>query len=177
MTGDPDGGEPEPQDERSNRESDRPDRDDGGRPVNPGSMDLVGGEYIEHHGFLSWLGLEVEAVEEGWLRMSVPYDEKLANLDAAGTVHGGVVATLIDTASGHVLRTTFEDPASVGMSTVEVNARYVRPARDDLVATAEVVRAGGSVGVTDVVVESTGPDGEETVVAVGGTSYRLFRGK
>ncbi|PSQ17553.1 PaaI family thioesterase [Halobacteriales archaeon QS_8_69_26] len=148
---------------------------DDGRPVDLDEVDLVGGEYLEHHGFLSWLGLEVEAVEEGWLRMSVPYDEKLANLDAAGTVHGGVVATLVDTASGHAIRTTFDDPASVGVSTVEVNTRYLPPARDDPIATAEVVRAGGSLGVTDLVVESTGPDGEDTVVAVGGTTYRLFR--
>lgn len=142
-----------------------------------GTADEFGpAEYLERHGFLSWLGAEVLAVEEGRLEMGIPYDPKIANLDEAGTVHGGVVATLIDTASAHALRTTFEDPLSVGMSTIEVNARYVRPARDDLLATAEVVRAGGSVGVTDVTVEAPGPDGEPTVVAVGGTSYRLFRG-
>lgn len=137
--------------------------------------DFESAEYLEEHGLLSWLGTELVDVAEGRLEMAVPYDPKIANLDEAGTVHGGVIATLIDTASAHALRTTFEDPLSVGMSTIEVNARYVRPARDDVVATAEVVRAGGSVGVTDVTVESLAPDGESKVVAVGGTSYRLFR--
>jgi len=131
--------------------------------------------YVEEHGFLSWIGLEVLEAETGRVLMRVPYDGKLANLDDGGTIHGGIVAALIDTASGHVLRTTFEDPESVRMATVDLNVSYVRPARNDLTATATVVRAGESMGVTDVTVRSTAPDGQEKTVAVGRTTYRLFR--
>jgi acyl-coenzyme A thioesterase PaaI-like protein len=46
----------------------------------------------------------------------------------------------------------------------------------DLRATAEVVRAGGSMGVAQVDVTAPTPHGEDTV-AVGRASYRLFRGE
>lgn len=138
-------------------------------------FESISTSYVERHGFLSWIGLEVESADEGRVVMRVPYHEKLTNLDEGNTVHGGIVATLIDTVSAMALRTTFEDPFGAGMSTTDLNVSYVRPARGDLVGTAEVVRAGGSMGVTEVTVDSTAPDGEQKTVAVGRTSYRLFR--
>ena len=107
----------------------------------------------------------------------VPYDEKFANLvpGGEGNVHGGVAATLIDTASGFALRSTFEDPEAARLTTTDLNVSYLRPATDDLRVEADVLRAGGSMGVTDATVSSVAPDGEETDVAVGRTSYRLFR--
>jgi len=132
------------------------------------------GGFIDRHGFLSWLDVSLEAVEDGQAVMRIPYDEKLLN-PGAETIHGGVASTLIDTASGFALRTTFEDPAAARLTTTDMNVSYLRPARDDLVATADVVRAGGSMGVTDVTVTSTTPEGEEKAVAVGRTTYRLFR--
>ena len=143
--------------------------------------------FVERHGYLSWLGLTVESVERGRIVMSVPYDEKLVNPDPGGTpvVHGGIAATLVDTASGFVLRTTFEDPAEARLTTTDLNVSYLRPATGDLRVEAEVVRAGGSMGVTDVTVESEGregegregeePDEEPREIAVGSASYRLFR--
>ena len=107
------------------------------------------------------------------LVFGLPFDEKFANL-ASGTVHGGVTATVIDTASGFALRSTFDDPAAARLTTTDLNVRYLRPARDDLRVTAEVVRAGGSIGVTRCEA-TTGHEGERKVVATGGTSYRLFR--
>ncbi|UPV72883.1 PaaI family thioesterase [Halorussus limi] len=134
--------------------------------------------FVDRHGYLSWLGVTVESVERGRLVMSVPYDEKLVNPDPDGTpvVHGGIAATLVDTASGFALRTTFEDPAEAALTTTDLNVSYLRPATGDLRAEAEVVRAGGSMGVTEVTVTSERPDGEgATEVAVGRASYRLFR--
>jgi uncharacterized protein (TIGR00369 family) len=135
--------------------------------------------YVERHGFLSWLGVVVEDVERGRVRFSMPYDEKLTNPSpgSEGTIHGGVAATLVDTASGFALRTTFQDPAAARLTTTDLDVKYLRPARDDLVVEADVVRAGDSVGVTDVTVTSHAPDGERKAVAVGSTSYRLFRGE
>jgi len=133
--------------------------------------------FVERHGYLSWLGATLETVETGRLAMSVPYDEKLVNPEpeAAGTVHGGIAATLVDTASGFALRTTFDDPADAALTTTDLNVSYLRPATGDLLADAEVVRAGGSTGVARVTVESERSDGERTEVAVGRATYRLFR--
>lgn len=133
---------------------------------------------LEEHGFFSWLGIELDAVEHGRVVFRVPYDEKFANLvpGGEGNVHGGVAATLIDTASGFALRSTFEDPEAAQLTTTDLNVSYLRPATDDLTVEADVIRAGGSMGVTDATVSSVAPDGEATDVAVGRTSYRLFRG-
>ena len=128
---------------------------------------------LADHGLFTWLDLEIERVEPGRATFVLPFDEKFANL-ASGTVHGGVTATVIDTASGFALRSTFEDPATARLTTTDLNVRYVRPARNDLRVEAEVVRSGGSMGFTESEV-TTRHEGERKVVATGGTSYRLFR--
>lgn len=128
---------------------------------------------LQEHGLFEWLDLDVEVAEEGHAVFHLPFDEKFANF-SSGTVHGGITATVIDTASGFALRSTFERPEDAALTTTDLNVRYVRPATDDVRVEAEVVRAGSSIGVTEC--EVTGVDqGERKVVATGGTTYRLFR--
>ncbi|MEF8806639.1 PaaI family thioesterase [Natronomonas sp.] len=137
-----------------------------------GGNDVLDRE-LREHGLFKWLNLDVEIVEPGHVVFELPFDDKFANI-ASGTVHGGVTATVIDTASGFALRSTFEHPDEAMLTTTDLNVRYVRPARNDLRVEAEVIRAGGSMGFTESEV-TTVHDGEEKVVATGGTSYRLFR--
>jgi uncharacterized protein (TIGR00369 family) len=137
----------------------------------PGSEALE--RELQQHGLFSWLDLDIVTVEPGRAVFDLPFDEKFANL-SSGTVHGGITATVIDTASGFALRSTFEDPARAALTTTDLNVRYVRPARDDLRVAAEVVRSGSSMGVTECEV-TTMHEGERKVVATGGTTYRLFR--
>lgn len=128
---------------------------------------------LREHGLFEWLDLDVEAVEPGRAVFHLPFDEKFANA-ASGTVHGGITATVIDTASGFALRSTFDDPGGAMLTTTDLNVRYVRPATGDVRVEAEVVRSGSTVGVTEC--EVTGVhDGERKVVATGGTTYRLFK--
>lgn len=131
---------------------------------------------LDDHEFLSWLGVELDTIKEGWVEMSVPYDEKLTNAieGSYGAIHGGVTATLVDTASGFALRTTFADPLSPALTTTDLDVTYLRPARSDLRVEANVVKAGGSMGFTEVTVYGI-DDGTEKVVATGTTTYRLFR--
>lgn len=137
-------------------------------------------EYIDdHHDFLSWLDAGVDELEEGRMVMSIPYDDKLTNAHPEGRdvqpeVNGGVAATLIDTAGGLALRTTLDDPLEGGVATINLNVNYLERATDDLRATAEVVRSGRSVGVSEVTVESE-TDGGPKPVATGQAAYRLFR--
>ena len=138
-------------------------------------------EYIdEYHEFLSWLGTEVDDVGPGHMTMSIPYDRKLTNRrpdrdEDRPDIHGGVASTLVDTVGGLALRTEFADPSTGGVATITLHVNYLRPATGDLTARAEVVRAGSSVGVSQVDVESTTPDGETKAVATAQGAYRLFR--
>ncbi|RQG91795.1 PaaI family thioesterase [Natrarchaeobius chitinivorans] len=135
----------------------------------------------EHQEFLSWLGTTVDDVGPGTMTLSIPYDEKLTNTRPNGTgdrrpdIHGGVAATLVDTVGGLALRTELEDPFAANVATINLNVNYLRPATGDLSARADVIRAGSSVGVSEIVVESTTPDGETREVATGQGAYRLFR--
>ncbi|MGM0399291.1 MAG: PaaI family thioesterase [Halobacteriota archaeon] len=133
-------------------------------------------QYIDQHGYLSFLDLQVESMTPGEMVMRVPYDEKLANRGQGnGNVHGGIAATIIDTAGGLSVHASLDDPIDSGVATIDLNVSYLRPARGDLVATAEVVRIGSTVGVATVDVESTVPDGNQETVAVGRGSFRIFR--
>ncbi|MXR52478.1 hotdog fold thioesterase [Halovenus sp. WSH3] len=132
---------------------------------------------IDDHDFLSWLGVEVTEFEEGRAVLSMPHDQKLTNIveGSRGTIHGGVTASLVDTASGFALRTTFADPTAPALTTTDLDVTYLRPARSDLTVEAEVVRAGESMGFTDVTVFGETPGGERKAVVKGSASYRLFR--
>lgn len=133
--------------------------------------------FIEEHGYLSWLGVELESASPGRAVMVLPYREELTNPTPGDTprTHGGIPATLIDTASGFALRTTFDDPARAALTTTDLDVSYLRPATDDLRVECEVARAGGTVGVTRASVTSVPPDGDRKEVAIGTATYRLFR--
>jgi uncharacterized protein (TIGR00369 family) len=155
-------------------------------PLPDGASEFVERKLEDEHGYLSWLNTSVEAIERGRVVLSIPFDEKLTNADGR-TIHGGVAATLIDTAGGLALRLAAEDPLAVDVATVSLNVNYLRRATGDLHATADVVRAGSTIGVSRVDVVSTVPEhgdddvdwgveeGEERLVATGQPSYRLFR--
>jgi uncharacterized protein (TIGR00369 family) len=141
--------------------------------------------YVDDHGFLSFLDLSVERVADGAVELRVPYHEKLTNHGPGrGDVHGGIAATLIDTAGGLAVRTALDDPVDAGVATIDLNVSYLRPARGDLVAEGELVRVGSTVGVAEVTVEARPHEsddddddgrGEPTEVAVGRGSVRVFR--
>jgi uncharacterized protein (TIGR00369 family) len=157
----------------------------------PGEAASFVQRYIEQeHGYLSWLNTRVERIERGTVAMTVPYDEKLTNTTNPPTVHGGIAATLIDTAGGIAQRTMLDDPVAGGVATVNLNVNYLRRASGTLRATADVVRAGGTIGVSTVTVVSRIPDDpdaadraatdwegtpDEEAVATGQAAYRLFR--
>ncbi|MFB6111413.1 MAG: PaaI family thioesterase [Halobacteriaceae archaeon] len=132
---------------------------------------------IDEHGFLSWLDATVERVEEGAVELRVPHDEKLTNHGPAnrGEVHGGIAATLIDTCGGVACRTGMGNPVEAGVTTIDLNVSYLRAALGDLRARADLIRAGETVGVATVSVESLTPDETVSTVAVGRGSYRLYR--
>ena len=119
--------------------------------------------------------MRIEPMDDGVVVGHVPYDETLTN--PFGVINGGVVATLIDVASGAALRRTFDDPDSGFLATVDLDVKYLNPATEDLRAEVTVAHAGGSVGVTEADVTAQNGDGEPTPVAIGTTAYRLFRGE
>lgn len=87
------------------------------------------------------LELNLLSVEPGAVRFTMPVREYAYNL--LGSVHGGVVTTLLDTVMGCAVHSTLA--AGVSYTTLDLQTRFVRPVTADVgsvVAEGSVVHAG-----------------------------------
>lgn len=87
------------------------------------------------------LGMRFDEVEHG--RVVVSLDTRPDFANPLGTVHGGIAATLLDSAMGCAVHTTLA--AGVGYTTLELKVNYIRAARTDrqtLTAEGTVIHAG-----------------------------------
>ena len=104
-------------------------------------------------GFAGRLGAEVVSADDGSARLR--FDAGDDHLNPAGTVHGGVLATLVDTAMGQAVRSATGDgdvPA-----TSQLTVTYLRPGRTGpLEVTARVRVRGEHLTVCEAEVEQEG---------------------
>jgi uncharacterized protein (TIGR00369 family) len=96
---------------------------------------------------LEVLDISEGAVGDGWIEFVMRPQPFMMNL--AGTVHGGVLATLIDTALTCALVTRLGQ--GLACVSIDLQMRFFRPARmsaELLTARAEIVNAGTTIGTT-----------------------------
>jgi uncharacterized protein (TIGR00369 family) len=114
----------------------------------------------ETGGVAGRLGATVTEVDEGAAR--VEFEATDEHLNPAGTVHGGVLATLVDTAMGTAVRSATGDgdvPA-----TSQLTVTYLRPGKPGrLEVTARVRTRGEHLTVCEADIEQ---DGRSLVHAV-----------
>ena len=107
----------------------------------------------ERRGFAQELGIEPEDARDGAARLRFTATER--HLNQAGTLHGGVLATLVDNAMGLAVQTTTGDgdvPA-----TSQLTITYLRPGTPgELTVTAHVRTRGEHLTVCDADVEQDG---------------------
>lgn len=87
------------------------------------------------------LGFDIREIGPG--RVSFEMTPKLEHYNPIGTVHGGVAATLLDTALGCAVQTLL--PKGEGYTTLDLSVRYLRPITVEtgpVVATGEVLHRG-----------------------------------
>ena len=95
--------------------------------------------------FALMLGIELDDISSGTATLALNVRKELKQNH--GVVHGGVVASLIDTATAFAIITLLEPREKV--TTVDLTISYLRPVTGGrLRATAKVVRAGRRVFVT-----------------------------
>lgn len=102
--------------------------------------------------FADLLGI---TTDDGTVRVAVT-DQ---HLNVAGTVHGGLIATVVDMAMGRAARESLDE--GEGAATLQLSLTYLNPAEvgDTLVATAQVGKRGSSIVLlTADVVTSEGRD-------------------
>ena len=106
----------------------------------------------ERTGYAERLGARTEATGEGAAR--VRFDVREEHLNAAGTLHGGVLATLVDTAMGAAVRSTTDDDVP---ATSQLTVTYLRPGgTGPLEVSARVRTRGEHLTVCDAEVEQDG---------------------
>ena len=122
-------------------------------------------------GFGQVLGAEIEAMEEGYCRMILPWRDDLSRGDAR--VHGGVIAALIDKAGTAAAWSYLDLPDGTLGATVAMNVNFLEAAVTDMIAEARTVRRGGSIVVIDMEVKS--PEG--ALCAKGLVTYKISKPK
>ncbi len=108
-------------------------------------------------GFTSAVGTRVVSAERGRVKMAIARRPDLVQFN--GFFHGGVIAGLADHAAGGAVTTCL--PEGQIAITVRLDANFLAPADgDEIVATAEAIKVGGTISVAKVEVTSLGSDRE-----------------
>jgi len=116
--------------------------------------------YWEH------IGLKEVELADGHAVLELPVIHEITQ--SRKTVHGGVIASLVDASVGAALRSKVEK--GMGGLTVEMKVNYLRPAvGEKLIAKGRVVKLGKSIVVGEAVIEND--LGEE--IAIGLATYML----
>ena len=112
--------------------------------------------------FHAELGIRTVEASEGRVHLAIETTDSQKNLQ--GTIHGGVLATLADTAMGLAVRTAIEPGRP--HATIELTVHFVRPAAPGPIeALGTVVRAGSQIAFADA--DVTAPDGTLLARATG----------
>lgn len=115
------------------------------------------------------LDMRIDAVEEGRVTFSIEPQE--FHYNPIGMVHGGIAATLIDSATGCAVHTTCK--RGEAYTTVNLNVDFMKAISHTAGAircAGEVVRRGGRVAIADGRVE----DADGTVYARGSATCLIF---
>ncbi len=116
--------------------------------------------------FPQFLGLELEEVRADYARMRLAYRTELDQ--PAGVVHGGVIATMIDTVVVPAVGAGYDEPRQ--LFTIDIQLRFLAPIiQEDIIAEGWIVQRGRSIVFCDAEVRS----GSGTLAATGSLTYKV----
>jgi len=125
-------------------------------------------EYQKRIPFVSHLKVLTEALDKGTARLSLPVEKHLTN--SLGTVHGGVIMSLLDVALCTAARTLH--PESVGVITINMSTSFIGAGSGaKLYADARVMKDGRSMSFVEA--EAKNEDG--TLVAKAIATVRVLK--
>lgn len=130
-------------------------------------MDIIR-QFLPTSPFVGHLGIELTDMQQDMAVLTLPFEN--SNVTIGTTVHGGAIASLIDTAAMVAAWADTTTPENMRGSTVSLTVTYLDPAdSEDLRATARVLRRGRSLVYLDVEVQTV--SGKS--VARGLVTYKL----
>ena len=119
-----------------------------------------------------WWGIRLEAAAEGECRLGMKVLPEMVNRDD-GTLHGGVIATLIDTSVAVAISTVYEVGVDIkGHTTCELNVSYLSAVlTPEAYVKARILRKGRTL----VVGEASVYDQNDKLCATGRATYMVFK--
>jgi uncharacterized protein (TIGR00369 family) len=142
-----------------------PDPDESAAPTS--GADLMR-RFLPTSPYVGHLGMRLIDVQPGSATLALPFDERLITIGTV--VHGGAIASLIDTVAMVAAWSDAALPETFRGSTVGMTVSYLAPAnREDVTATARVLRRGRSLVYLDVDVQAA----SGTLVAKGLVTYKI----
>ena len=106
---------------------------------------------IEHHMPANRIfGFEIVELKEGFAKIHVPFKEDFIGDFIQGLWHGGIIASIADSAAGIAASTVLTD-ARDKLNTIDIRIDYLNGAiKEDLFAEAELLKVGKRIIKVDV---------------------------
>ena len=121
--------------------------------ITPERLRLIREKFETNH-FPRSLGIELDSIQAGRARLSL--EVKQQHLQLAGIMHGGAIATLIDTAVAFAILGASEPDSR--FTTIEMKVNYLSAVREGrVIADAKLIRDGRRIVVAECdLFDSTG---------------------
>lgn len=129
--------------------------------------------------FFKLIGMKVLDMKPGWSKLEITYRHDLCQ--PAGIMHGGIIATLIDTGIAHAILLTdpYQDAIRQqgGIVSVDLRVKYLRPVSEGkIVCESKIPRLGRQIiHGESIVTNEQGKEvarGDSIYMAVAGEQYR-----
>ena len=125
-------------------------------------------EFLKHSPFVGHLNMRLTKLEPDRATIEMPFAESLVTI--GDTIHGGAIASLVDTTAMAASWPTDTPPANLRGTTVGLTVQFLSAANStDLSGTATVIKRGKNLCSVDVEVR----DDKQELVAKGLVTYKL----
>ncbi|MCH2044461.1 MAG: hotdog fold thioesterase [Saprospiraceae bacterium] len=129
-------------------------------------------EQIPIHKFLN---IEILEIRQGYTKIRVPFREEVIGDIRLRRWHGGIIATIMDSAGG-VVGLTYLTSLEDRLSTIDLRVDYLKGAEDRaIIVEGELVRLGSRILVTRM--KAWMEDNKEVIIAEGKGVYNFIRMK
>ncbi|MFQ5771223.1 MAG: thioesterase family protein [bacterium] len=144
-------------------------------------MEQVKTVFMEQIPFNKYLGMQIESLHLEGSRIRIEMREELIGNFMQGTLHGGVISSVLDVMGGltaflSLLKKLDKEPSQKQLArlakfgTIDLRVDYLRPGRGKyFIATGTVLRTGNKVAVTRMELHND----QQLLIAVGTGTYAV----
>lgn len=119
-----------------------------------------------HSGAHALIGYDVDLTpEDGSSRVTLTIEAR--HLNRNGTLHGGIIAMMLDAAAGFAASRAKSPTGFTQVVTISLNTQFLAPAKEGQVVTAHGYMSGGGVSIVYAGADLKAPNGRVLASATG----------